>query len=134
MCGAAERSPVCRSAVISSKHSVRAHRVPLPCTCVTAAPVLTVHLIRSGLIRGVTASRRNPMETDMSTLSRKYPTHRAFVVTERKGTDKGNWREIGAAWPHDDGKGFSIKLDAIPLTGEIVLREPTDKDKADSAK
>ena len=63
---------------------------------------------------------------------KKYPTHRAFVVTERKGSDKGNWREIGAAWSHDDGKGFSIKLDALPLSGEIVLREPTDKDKPDA--
>jgi hypothetical protein len=65
----------------------------------------------------------------MASGTRKYPTHRAFVVTERKGLDKGNWREIGAAWAHDDGKGFSVKLDALPLSGEVVLRVPTDRDQ-----
>lgn len=67
----------------------------------------------------------------MANSQRKYPTHRAYVVSERKGSDKASWREIGAAWPHDDGKGFSIKLDALPLGGEIVLREPADKDRGD---
>lgn len=60
----------------------------------------------------------------MSTTSNnKQPTHRAYAVT--KQGKKNFWREIGAVWAHRDGKGFSLKLDLLPLNGaEIVVREP----------
>ncbi|MGO9005300.1 MAG: hypothetical protein ACLQB4_05990 [Beijerinckiaceae bacterium] len=60
-----------------------------------------------------------------STTSR--PTHRVYAV--RKGAnDKGYWTEIGAAWAHQDSKGFNVKLDYLPLNGaEIVIREPQAK-------
>lgn len=55
------------------------------------------------------------------------PTHRIYSVT-RNDDSKANWQEIGAAWPHKDGKGFNLKFAARPLDGaEIVLREPTAK-------
>ena len=54
----------------------------------------------------------------------KTPTHRAYAVTQGKNK-KSFWREIGAAWAHEDGKGFSLKLDFIPLSNaDIVIREP----------
>jgi hypothetical protein len=57
----------------------------------------------------------------MTTPSNK-PTHRILAVTS-KG-DKRYWQDIGAAWSHKDGKGFSLKLEYLPLTGaDIVLRE-----------
>ena len=36
------------------------------------------------------------------------------------------WRAIGAAWTHEDGDGFSLKLDYLPLIpgAQIVLRKP----------
>jgi hypothetical protein len=39
------------------------------------------------------------------------PTHRIYAVTKKDGGDKGRWTEIGAAWPHADGKGFNLKLE-----------------------
>ena len=52
------------------------------------------------------------------------PTHRVYAVTKGKD-DKSFWSEIGAAWSHQDGKGFNLKLDYLPLNGaEIVIREP----------
>lgn len=52
----------------------------------------------------------------------KKPAYRVYVV---KGDgENARWVEIGAAWPHQDGKGFAIDLDALPLEGRIVLREP----------
>ncbi len=57
----------------------------------------------------------------------KRPTHRIYAVVKR-GNDQSNWDEIGAAWAHADGKGFSLKLDYLPLNGgELVLREPKAK-------
>jgi len=54
----------------------------------------------------------------------KTPSHRAYAVSQGKNK-KSFWREIGAAWVHEDGKGFSLKLDFIPLTqADIVIREP----------
>jgi hypothetical protein len=55
----------------------------------------------------------------------KKPTHRAFVVKQFKdkdGKDKGRWLEIGSVWTHGDGKGFDVKLDAVPVDGRIAIR------------
>ncbi len=63
----------------------------------------------------------------MRTNSAKRPTHRAYAVT--KQGDKSFWREIGAVWQHEDGRGFNLKLDMLPLNGaEIVIREPKVED------
>lgn len=56
----------------------------------------------------------------------KAPSHTAYQVREGKG-DKGFWTRIGSAWPHGDGKGFNIQLDAVPLDGRITLRDASDK-------
>ncbi|MEO1965533.1 hypothetical protein [Hyphomonas sp.] len=58
----------------------------------------------------------------MTTKKSKTPTHTAFVV--RKVGEKSYWDRIGSAWENADGQGFTIRLNAIPLTGEIVLRKP----------
>jgi hypothetical protein len=53
------------------------------------------------------------------------PTYIAWTVTQ-KG-DKAIWQKIGAGWPHKDGKGMTLQLDANPLDGRIVLRSPRAK-------
>ena len=61
----------------------------------------------------------------------KTPTHRAYAVTQGKNK-KSFWREIGAVWAHEDGKGFSLKLDFIPLNNaDIVIREPLSAKQGD---
>jgi hypothetical protein len=53
------------------------------------------------------------------------PTHRVYaVIIKKEGAAKGAWLEIGAVWPHRDGKGFSVKLDAIPRSpdAQLVIR------------
>lgn len=55
------------------------------------------------------------------------PSHRVYAVS-RTGA-KSFWREIGAAWSHADGDGFSLKLDYLPLNGaELVIRKPKPAD------
>jgi len=41
------------------------------------------------------------------------------------------WIEIGAAWAHDDAKGYNLILNAFPINGQITLRvnEPKPKDE-----
>jgi hypothetical protein len=58
----------------------------------------------------------------------KKPTLIAYSVKEREG-QKAIWTKIGAAWPHGNGPGFTIQLEALPIGDRIVLTEP----KADDA-
>jgi hypothetical protein len=55
----------------------------------------------------------------------KQPTHRAYSVIRREGQDDF-WLNVGLAFPHKDGGGFNIMLQAFPLDGKIVCREITD--------
>ncbi len=63
----------------------------------------------------------------MSKQNNKTPAYRVYSVS-RNGEKKAVWQEIGAAWPHKDGKGFNLQFAARPLEGaQIVLRTPTTK-------
>ena len=54
------------------------------------------------------------------------PTHRVYAVT--KSGEKKFWQPIGAMWAHADGKGFSQRIDYLPLIDcEIVIRVAGDK-------
>lgn len=59
------------------------------------------------------------------------PTHRVYAVTgegERKF-----WQPIGALWAHKDAKGFSMKLDYLPLNGaQISARVIEEKPETES--
>ena len=56
----------------------------------------------------------------------KSPSHIAYQVRDREG-QKGFWTRIGSAWAHQDGSGFNIQLECVPLDGRIVLRVATEK-------
>lgn len=62
----------------------------------------------------------------------RQPTHRAYSVIRREGQDDF-WLNVGLAFPHKDGKGFNIMLQAFPLDGKIVCREVTDDDTEEVA-
>ena len=50
-----------------------------------------------------------------------------YTIVKRDKKDDF-WLNIGVAFPHDDGKGFNVFLQALPLgDGKIVLREADDK-------
>lgn len=57
------------------------------------------------------------------TTNTKAPPLAAYHVSApRKGDEKGFWTRIGAAWPHQDGEGFTLRLDLYPIDGRIVIR------------
>ncbi len=56
----------------------------------------------------------------------KSPAFIAWHVAE-KSKDKSFWTRIGAAWDHEDGKGFTLQLELVPVAGgRIVLRVPSE--------
>jgi hypothetical protein len=65
----------------------------------------------------------------------KPKSMRVYTVREfkRKGSDETeqSWTAIGAAFPNKKDDGFTIRLDALPLDGKLVVRPP--KDDADEA-
>lgn len=62
----------------------------------------------------------------MNAIAANQPTHRVYVV---KGDgENARWTPIGAAWANKDGKGFSVRLDAAPVTGRVVMRVITPRD------
>jgi hypothetical protein len=60
------------------------------------------------------------MNSNQPTAS-KAPSHVAYQVRDRED-GKAFWTRIGSAWPHGDGKGFTVQIDALPLNGRISLR------------
>ena len=51
----------------------------------------------------------------------RRPDFRAYTV--RGEGDSGFWTPVGAGWTHTDGKGMTVRLEALPLDGKLVLRE-----------
>lgn len=56
---------------------------------------------------------------------KQRPAFDAYVV-DGDGKE-AYWSKIGAAWPHDDGKGYNLQLTAIPVNGRVALRVPREK-------
>jgi hypothetical protein len=56
-------------------------------------------------------------------MANAQPTHTAYTVIKREGQDD-YWLNIGAAFMHQDGDGFNVLLQALPINGKIVLRPP----------
>lgn len=52
----------------------------------------------------------------------KKPSHAIYQIIERQGAEN-IWNRIGAAWMHQDGKGFNLQLNATPMTGRVVIRK-----------
>ena len=59
----------------------------------------------------------------------KQPTHRVYSVIRREGQDDF-WLNLGLAFPHKDGKGFNLMLQALPIDGKLVCREIGEGDEA----
>ena len=56
------------------------------------------------------------------------PAYRAYTVVKR-GDDKDDfWLNLGVAFAHDDGEGFNLLLQALPIDGKIVLRRYKDEE------
>jgi hypothetical protein len=60
------------------------------------------------------------MANDTTTKNR--PTHRIYSVT-KDASGKSDWKDIGAAWPHKDGRGFNLRFTGGLTEGaEVIVR------------
>jgi hypothetical protein len=63
--------------------------------------------------------------------SKRGPDATAYAVRdfERGGKQDSSWLKVGSVWKHDDGDGFNVVLDAMPVSGKIVVRTNKPKGK-----
>lgn len=59
----------------------------------------------------------------MSSQPLKY---RVYTIVERAGGGQF-WLKLGNAVAHKDGKGLTMSLPAVPLTGQLVVRQYDDE-------
>ena len=57
----------------------------------------------------------------------KIPTHIVYHVKDLSTPGEAEapraiWTKVGAAWQHNDAKGFNIVLEVVPLDGRLVVR------------
>ncbi len=59
----------------------------------------------------------------------KKPAFIAYAVT---GEGKqAFWTRIGSAWTHQNGEGFNIELNVLPMNGRIILMLPKAEQNTD---
>ncbi|CFX24196.1 conserved protein of unknown function [Candidatus Filomicrobium marinum] len=56
----------------------------------------------------------------------KRPSHIAYQVREGE-ENKSYFNRIGSVWPHKDGEGYNIQLDAVPVDGRITIRSVQER-------
>ena len=71
------------------------------------------------------------MNTKTSSTTETPERMDAFTVREFEagGEKRREWTRIGVAFPHKDGKGFNVILQALPVDGRIELRLHEAKEK-----
>jgi hypothetical protein len=47
---------------------------------------------------------------------------------EANGEKKSRWLKVGVAFPHKDGNGLNIELQAFPRDGRLVVLPPKNDD------
>ena len=60
------------------------------------------------------------------------PAYNAYTVIKREGKDDW-WIKIGALFPHEDGEGFNLLLNALPVDAKLVLRRYKEKPEEQEA-
>jgi hypothetical protein len=58
--------------------------------------------------------------------------YRAYTVIKRKDKDD-YWLNLGACYPHEDGEGFNLLLNALPVDAKLVLRRYKEKPEEQEA-
>ena len=66
-------------------------------------------------------------------MSQSHPYLNVFTVQEyeRDGKTERSWNKVGVAFPHKEGEGFNLQLNALPLDGKLVVLPPDPATESD---
>lgn len=59
---------------------------------------------------------------------RTDPVLIAYGVKKAMNAKRNIWRRIGEAFPHEEGAGLTLILNALPPDGRVILLEPDEVD------
>jgi hypothetical protein len=81
-------------------------------------------------VHGVSPHNSKEKTMDQSN-TKPYSSLISYDVQKTKGIKI--WTRVGIAWPLKDKEGFTVQLNAVPLSGKIVFLppEPKTEDKAE---
>jgi len=65
----------------------------------------------------------------MTQVNTPRPYRVVYAIVERR--EKKFWSRIGAAFQNQDGS-VNVLLDALPMNGELQIRDPQPKDRPDA--
>lgn len=82
-------------------------------------------LLRVSASRGTEEEPADEGKEDMEDAS-PAPVFKVWQIEERLGDRKPFWREVGAAFPAKNGKGYDLQLRAIPISGRLYLGPPAE--------
>ncbi len=63
----------------------------------------------------------------MSKAANNKPSHTVYTVRDGGESGSDYWTKIGVAFAHNDGKGFSVMLEALPIDGKLTIRTAETK-------
>ena len=76
--------------------------------------------------RTLNPERRNP------TMAGKRPDYVVSTVVGANGGQSDRWREIGVGFVNEKGS-ITVLLDALPVSGKLVLTVPKERTRSESA-
>jgi hypothetical protein len=59
------------------------------------------------------------------------PAYAAYAVQDGRKGQKAYWTRIGRLFDHDDGKGFDLVLNALPVDARIVIRREEPREASE---
>ncbi len=65
----------------------------------------------------------------MTNTAKNKPSHHVYTVREGGQNGSDFWTKVGVAFTHNDGKGFSLLLEAMPFDGKLTIRTIDAKEK-----
>jgi len=95
----------------------------------SARPALPPRRALKSLLRASASggTEEEPIEGDAEAEdAAPEPVFKVWQIEERAGQRKPLWREVGAAFPAKSGKGYDLKLRAIPISGRLYLGPPAE--------
>ena len=57
------------------------------------------------------------------------PDFVVYTIVETVGNGSNFWQRVGSAWKNKDGS-INVRLNALPVNGELHIRVPKAKDDA----
>lgn len=75
------------------------------------------------------STTKDNSQDNLSPTQSRRPTMLGYTVRPIGDGKTSVWSKVAAAWAHKDGRGYEVRLDALPVDGRMVFRTPKEDDR-----